>query len=226
MTLPDIAGLPIICFCLFFLQVVIRVCMVLGFAHGGNGPMARYFPDITDANKNFDRNILVQAPSNRYSNYSTLSLNYFPATISDVGFKDFTGGIQDIKNFELSASSPYQTSSSEGKAIGVNFETLLDAQKVKKRCESIVAVKDTNRSHKYFEMYPNPANSEVHFVLKDKNLSAEIRLTDINGKILYTKKFPSTGEMDLYFSDLPGGNYIVHLLDNGRMIQTGTLILK
>ncbi|MBK7522882.1 MAG: T9SS type A sorting domain-containing protein [Saprospiraceae bacterium] len=197
-----------------------------GFAHGGNGPMARYFPDITDANKNFDRNILVKAPSNRYSNYSTISQNYFPAGISDVGFTDFTGGMLDIKNFMLSASSPYQTSSIDGKAIGVNFDELLDAQKVKKRCETKVSVKDTNSSHNHFEMYPNPANSEVHFMLKNTEFPSKISVRDITGKTWCHKTFPSSEKLELSVTGMPRGFYMVLLIQNGRVIDSQKLVIE
>ncbi|MBK8854403.1 MAG: T9SS type A sorting domain-containing protein [Saprospiraceae bacterium] len=197
-----------------------------GFAHGGNGPMARYFPDITDANKNFDRNILVKAPSNRYSNYSTISQNYFPAGISDVGFTDFTGGMLDIKNFMLSASSPYQTSSIEGKAIGVNFDELLDAQNVKKRCENTVSAKDTDGTPDHFKLYPNPANSEVRFVLENEGLQTEIVITDITGKKYLSKPFPPSGKLEVTINGFPKGIYIVHLNQNGRILESHKLVIN
>lgn len=51
-----------------------------GFARGGNGPMARYFPGITDANQRFHNNVLIGGPAADYSNYTTISNNTFPAS--------------------------------------------------------------------------------------------------------------------------------------------------
>lgn len=65
-----------------------------GFARGGNGPMARYFPGITDANKLFHNNVLIGGPASDYSNYSTVSKNYFPASINDWSGDDDIGASQ------------------------------------------------------------------------------------------------------------------------------------
>lgn len=51
-----------------------------GFARGGNGPMARYFPGITDANQRFHNNVLIGGPAADYSNYTTISKNFFPVS--------------------------------------------------------------------------------------------------------------------------------------------------
>ncbi|MBK6784496.1 MAG: T9SS type A sorting domain-containing protein [Saprospiraceae bacterium] len=126
----------------------------------------------------------------------------------------------------LSASSPYQTSSIDGKAIGVNFDELLDAQKVKKRCETKVSVKDTDGTPDHFKLYPNPANSEVRFVLENEGLQTEIVITDITGKKYLSKPFPPSGKLEVTINGFPKGIYIVHLNQNGRILESHKLVIN
>jgi len=64
----------------------------------------------------FSRNVVVGGQSSRYP-----SDNYYPATLSGVGFVDPNG------NYRLSASSPYVNAASDGGAIGANIPAINNA---------------------------------------------------------------------------------------------------
>jgi hypothetical protein len=49
------------------------------------------------------------------------SVNYFPSSVSGVGFVDSTG------DYRLSSGSPYLNSATDGSAIGVNIPALNSA---------------------------------------------------------------------------------------------------
>jgi hypothetical protein len=74
----------------------------------GNGTLAAFFPGAV-----FQRNIIIGASSQLYP-----AGNYFPATLSQVGFVDPSG------NFRLSASSPYINSATDGGAIGADIPAI------------------------------------------------------------------------------------------------------
>jgi hypothetical protein len=75
----------------------------------GNATIAKYFPNgvVLD-------NIMVGAPA------SSFPLgNYYPATLADVGFVDYTGG-----NYRLAATSSYKNAATDGADIGCNIDVL------------------------------------------------------------------------------------------------------
>jgi hypothetical protein len=74
----------------------------------GNGTLAAFFPGAV-----FQGNIVIGASSQLYP-----AGNYFPATLSQVGFVDPSG------NFRLSASSPYVNSATDGGAIGADIQAI------------------------------------------------------------------------------------------------------
>ena len=86
--------------------------------------MAHYFPDITDSNKHFTKNVMISGNASKYSNFNTMSKNYFPLSTSGVGFTDFANGINDYHNYVLTSTSPYYQNATDNKDIGVNFAEL------------------------------------------------------------------------------------------------------
>jgi hypothetical protein len=73
--------------------------------------LATYFPGCV-----FTRNVLVGGGAFA-ADYPPQ--NYFPATMTDVGFVDFAGG-----NYRLAPSSPYKNLGTDGKDIGVDIDAL------------------------------------------------------------------------------------------------------
>lgn len=76
-----------------------------GGASEGNGTLAAFFPNST-----FRRNVMIGGQSWLYPGD-----NYFPASISQVGFVD------PSSNFRLSSASPYIAVGTDGKAAGADI---------------------------------------------------------------------------------------------------------
>ena len=74
----------------------------------GNGTLNTFFPNGT-----FLRNVIIAGQTSLYP-----TGNYFPATVSGVGFVDASG------NYRLSPSSLYSTSATDGTAIGANVPAI------------------------------------------------------------------------------------------------------
>ncbi len=74
----------------------------------GTNTLNTFFPNGT-----FLRNVVVAGQTSLYP-----TGNFFPATVSGVGFVDLNG------NYRLSASSPYITAATDGSALGANITTL------------------------------------------------------------------------------------------------------
>lgn len=66
------------------------------------------------------------------------------------------------------------------------------------------------------QVYPNPANVDINFVHNITKAGAvSAKITDINGRVIYTKDFGvvATGEQHFTISvaDLPNGNYVLEI---------------
>ena len=120
-----------------------------------------------DANKHFNKNILIDSSDFRYSNYTSVSQNYFPAATSNVGFTDFANGSADYHNYSLSSSSIYKSLASDGTDIGVNF-SLLDAAFNAQPVCATTGLDHMSENNLNFTLYPNPVNDilniEIFFV--------------------------------------------------------------
>ena len=75
----------------------------------GTQTLDRYFPGYV-----LTRNALVGGSPSAYPGD-----NFFPLSVSEVGFEDFAGG-----NYRLSASSPYKNGGTDGKDPGADFGAL------------------------------------------------------------------------------------------------------
>ncbi|MBX4187885.1 MAG: hypothetical protein KW793_01990 [Candidatus Doudnabacteria bacterium] len=72
----------------------------------GLGALGTYFPGYV-----FQKNIATGRAASFYP-----SGNFFPATFTDVGFVDYSGG-----NYALGSSSPYKNGGTDGKDIGADY---------------------------------------------------------------------------------------------------------
>jgi len=104
-----------------------------GFQHG-NKTIANFFPDITDDNKRFSKNILIGGDESKYTNYNNISKNYFPSANADVGFININNGQNDYHNYGLSTESIYKSESTDGKNIGVDFSIMDSAINYNRGC--------------------------------------------------------------------------------------------
>ncbi|HET8676096.1 MAG TPA: hypothetical protein VFO63_09940, partial [Blastocatellia bacterium] len=83
---------------------------VMGSGSGvGNTTLGQYFPSYV-----FSKNVLVAGPSSAYP-----AGNFFPASMSQVGFVDYAGG-----NYRLSSSSPYKNAGTDGRDIGADIDAI------------------------------------------------------------------------------------------------------
>ncbi len=74
----------------------------------GNGTLNTFFPNGT-----FLRNVIIGGQASLYP-----TGNFFPATVSSVGF------VESYGSYQLSSSSPYLTSATDGTAVGANVRTI------------------------------------------------------------------------------------------------------
>jgi hypothetical protein len=75
----------------------------------GNSTIATYFPI-----SQILANIIVGAPASYFP-----TGNYFPPTMNDVGFVDYTGG-----NYRLAVTSSYRNAGTDGTDVGCNIDAL------------------------------------------------------------------------------------------------------
>ncbi len=195
-----------------------------GFAQGGNGPMGRYFPDITDGNRRFDRNVLIGGPMGRYSNYNTVSRNYFPAATGDVGFADFNSGASDYHHYGLLANSVYAGSGTGGTDPGVNFDALDEAQKTSLRCPTTVHTNENNISSRVV-FYPNPAHEFIRFDLPGSLSQVHLVLTDIYGRTILVKPHLTAENNGLDIGFISSGVYFLRIHAEGELKETLKLIV-
>ena len=78
----------------------------------GNDSLDAYFPGSV-----FRRNVIPGAPASSYP-----TDNFYPASLGDVGFVDFSGG-----NYRLTASSAYKNAGTDGRDVGADIDAVEDA---------------------------------------------------------------------------------------------------
>ncbi|MFZ4544867.1 MAG: hypothetical protein ACOYOA_12515 [Saprospiraceae bacterium] len=131
-----------------------------GFAKDGNGPIGKYFPGISDAGQHFNKNVLIGGTKVNYSNYTTISQNYFPKVAGDVGFVNLNSGNADYRNFKLSNTSVYKDAATNGQNIGVDFNLLDAALNPKPRCKIAVATSIQPQAMQIL-IHPNPFKEQI-----------------------------------------------------------------
>lgn len=155
-----------------------------GFGPGGNGPMERYFPGITDANRGFHQNLLIGGNAQHYSNYNTLSQNFFPANAGLVQFADYANGNNDYRGFALSASSPWKNAAADGTDIGVSFARLDSALNAGSGCVPVVPAYSPF-STANIRLLPNPFQGGLTLHSNIPLTDAELALYDMAGREVF-----------------------------------------
>ncbi len=180
-----------------------------GFAQGGNGPMGRYFPGITDANQQFHQNVLIAGPDFRYSNYNTLSVNYFPANPGVVQFVDYANGSLDYHGYTLANGSPYKNAATDGGDIGVDFAVLDSALSRQWTCGPTVGVGKVF-SDSEIRVFPNPFRDR--FILRSSKplKDAELVVYDVLGRVVKRMEGVNGDFVEVDFGGVgDGGVYFV-----------------
>ena len=191
-----------------------------GFASGGNEPMAKYFPDITDAGKQFHKNVLIGGNAAKYSNYNKMSQNYFPPLASDVGFIQFTNGSNDYHNYQLKTSSAYKNAATNAKDIGVDFTQLDAALKSAVSCATTVATK-TPQEPDELKIQPNPFKDQITIISTTPLENAELILYNLLGQEVKHISNISGQNNVLTIGTVPTGLYMALLLQNDKVIAKG-----
>ncbi|MBS1538441.1 MAG: Ig-like domain-containing protein [Bacteroidetes bacterium] len=107
----------------------------------GNNTIGYYFPDVTDANQRIHKNVMIGGDASKYSNYNTLSKNYFPSNSTGVGFTNYPNGALDYHNYALLPTSQYSKSATDGKDLGVDFAMLDSSMIASRGCLPISEIK-------------------------------------------------------------------------------------
>ncbi|MBI3259990.1 MAG: Ig-like domain-containing protein [Ignavibacteriae bacterium] len=100
----------------------------------GNKTIEHYFADVTDANQHINKNVMIGGDASKYTNYNTISMNYFPTVATDAGFVDYTNGTSDYHDYALLTSSQYSKNATDGKDIGIDFQMLDSSLQATRGC--------------------------------------------------------------------------------------------
>jgi len=189
----------------------------------GNSTFGRYFPDVSDPGRQFDRNVLVGTDAFRYSNFSALSQNYFPGSMGMVGFLDFDQGSFDYHGYGLSAASPYAGLGTDGKDIGVDLVKLDSAFHDPRECQEIMtSVSSSPSGFSGFRIQPNPVSGAFHVL--EESPGTRYILFDLPGRPRLAGRLDDAlGPIDV--SGLPPGTYLLALYDKGS-IRSGLVIVR
>ncbi|HMG15259.1 MAG TPA: T9SS type A sorting domain-containing protein, partial [Saprospiraceae bacterium] len=195
-----------------------------GFAQGGNGPMGAYFPDITDTNQHFNKNVLIGGNSAKYTNYATISKNYFPASAAGVNFVDYNNGSTDYHNFALSNSSIYKNFGSDGKDIGVDFNELDAALNSKVLC-TVTNTSSINNEEIHIIISPNPFNYEAIIKLNIELKDAGLSIFNIMGQELKSIEHIYGNNITIDRKEIPNGYYFCKLFQGNNLIGTWKIVV-
>ena len=171
----------------------------------GNATLAHYFPDITNANQRFHKNVLIGGNAAKYTNYNTLSQNYFPVNAAAVGFQDFTGGVSDFHGYALAPGSPFYQAAADGKDIGVEVDSLDAAFSAGRGCSAVSAVAEASRE-KSIRVYPNPARDFIQVEVPGW-VGERYILQDIMGRIVLQGVVPAA-RFEVWVDGLAPGAYV------------------
>lgn len=196
-----------------------------GFAQGGNGPMGTYFPGITDANQRFHKNILIGGNAVKYSNYNTLSQNYFPANTSGVSFVDYTNGGNDYLNYALAGTSAYKNAAADGRDIGVDFSQLDTALNIKPICDMTLAT-HTSLHPGLIRVQPNPFHDHITLISSVELHDAALVVYNLPGREVKCVSNISGQNPGLFIGNLLPGVYFYTLIQANTIIASGCLIRK
>jgi hypothetical protein len=72
------------------------------------------------------------------------------------------------------------------------------------------------------EIYPNPTNDKVNFVLKNQNTADQIVIQDLSGKIMITQHIGNDPQIDL--SELSNGIYLITFYSNNQVVAVDRVI--
>ncbi|MBK9728882.1 MAG: hypothetical protein IPO86_12270 [Saprospiraceae bacterium] len=183
----------------------------------GNNTIAHYFPDITDSNKRFHKNVLIGGDASKYSNFKMMSQNYFPANVSNVGFTDYPNGILDYKNYKLKSNSLYFKNGTDQLDLGVDFNKLDSAFFQSRNCPPITTYTTEKANPEFIKIEHFVSNDNISF--KIQGMKAKyILLTDLTGKRVLHNNMNSNA-FELKTNSFLPGLYIVTFASDLKSIS-------
>lgn len=196
-----------------------------GFAQGGNGPMGAYFPGVTDAGQGLHKNVLIGGNAAQYSNYSTLSQNYFPATAAAVGFVDVANGAADYHLYALANTSAFKNAAADGSDIGVDMVRLDSALMAGMPCPATVATRILPGMG-HIRIQPNPFRGYCILVSSVDLKDAVLTICDLSGQEVWRIAHISGKETVLSMGGLPAGVYFYSISMADKNIAGGVLMAE
>ncbi len=196
-----------------------------GFAQGGNGPMGAYFPGITDAGQGLHKNVLIGGNAAQYSNYSTLSQNYFPATAAAVGFVDVANGAADYHLYALANTSAFKNAAADGSDIGVDMLRLDSALMAGMPCPATVATRILPGMG-HIRIQPNPFRGYCTLVSSIDLNDAVLTICNLSGQEVRRIAHISGKETVLSMGGLPAGVYFYSISMADKNIAGGVLMAE
>ncbi|MCX6350976.1 MAG: T9SS type A sorting domain-containing protein [Bacteroidetes bacterium] len=195
-----------------------------GYSHG-NSVMKYYFPDITDSNQRFHKNILIGGVAAKYTNYSTLSTNYFPTDVSKIGFVNYDSGVVNYHNYALLNTSAFYNSATDKSAIGVNFSKLDSAFVASRVClKTQNGVEANEIKNLHLEVYPNPSSNVLNILgFNNENEKIYYKIFDASGRNILSGNYGKNG---IDISKLSKGIYIIKVIQGKEFLLSKFVVLK
>jgi hypothetical protein len=195
-----------------------------GFAQGGNGPMGAFFPGIKDANQLFHKNVLIGGNAAKYSNYNTLSQNYFPANATAVQFTNYTNGSADYHGYALANASVYRQAGTDGLDLGAVLNILDTALNINILCENTTSVFSPVFHLNTVRIQPNPFHAHTTLVCSKELKNATLFISNLLGQEVRRIAHLNGETIELELPDLQVGVYVFRIVQGDRMIANGRLI--
>jgi len=187
----------------------------------GDATFAMYFPDVTDANKQFHKNVLISGDASKYANFKSMSQNYFPPKNSDVAFVDFNNGPNNLLNYKLKSNSSYSKISSDGKDIAADLDELIRSLNQKRDCPTIPVDVFNANPLQGIRIYPNPFTDQLHISTSNKALK-QVYLINSVGQ-LFIMMDTSLDNFELDCASIPPGMYELQI-HQGKTKRTERII--
>lgn len=197
-----------------------------GFAQGGNGPMGAFFPGIKDASQMFHKNILIGGNATKYSNYNTLSQNYFPANTAAVQFVDYASGSADYHGYALANSSIYKQDATDGLDLGAGFSLLDTALNIKFLCANTTATFSPKFHFNTVQIQPNPFHAHTTLVCSKKLKNATLIISNLLGQEVRRIAHLNGEIIELELPDLFAGVYVFQIVQGDKIIANDRFVVR
>ena len=77
------------------------------------------------------------------------------------------------------------------------------------------------------EIYPNPSGGILNINgIQTKQATVSIRIMNMVGQIVWSQARPSSPQMEIDLSKLPGGNYFIQINDGSAVTQKSFVIAR